>query len=664
MSDDRLRDREGYEGLLASMGLEPLGNWWLPGIREAGTARRLLAVAATDGEPASRPAEAAALLLGGGREFLLAFEGPWSPRGCTGRAWRRVRIGAADPVAALAGLLTGPDPDPRGLLLATTDGETVVRAVSGPGAGAARPLVLTGVGARIAEAAEAGARRGAEDAAAAWEAFRAGPDPAPAVLDAWAEALTVNPGTPDPVRRELLRSFPELWWRLPPDELVEMALAHPDPKATLRAVELGRRLAPDHWARLLRAAATERERWLLAMLAADWRTALDEETCALLAADPSARVRAEAARLPALPGHLAALLAEDPEAGIRATVCRSSWSVLPAGLRRALLTDGSAGVRTAAQLRHHEDRTLSREDFVREELGEPAVENCRLGPDLVEHLLATGDARLRRVLAANPRLDPGSVARLAEDPDEGVRYTVALRADLTEEQRAAIRVDVDPSDRSHTLSWVADRHEDPEAMRVLAASSHVLVRRSVARARRLPPDVVRRLAWDTDRVVQLFLAESCEDAPAEMLLRVWTWWTGSLSSPGRPRTHPNFPREGLLRFADDPHGRMRRLALDDPGSTPELAARFAGDRDPEVRRRAAEDPRLPVADAIRLTEDPVGSVRAAVLRHGPLPAAVLAAALPDRETARDAARNPGIPPHVVRAMAARCVTFAASVQGA
>ncbi|MGO4457797.1 PE-PGRS family protein [Streptomyces sp. M-16] len=663
MSDDRLRDREGYEALLASMGLEPLGNWWLPGIREAATARRLLAAAAADGEAAADPAEAAGLLLGGGREFLLAFDGPRAPRGCTGKAWRRVRIGAADPVAALAGILTGADPDPRGLLLATTDGETVARVSAGPGA--PRPLVLTGVGARIDAAAEAGARQGAEDAAAAWDAFLTGPDPSPALLEAWAEGLSSNPSTPGPVRRELLLPFPELWWRLPPDEFVETALAQADPKAVLRGVELGVRLTPAHWARLVRAAATERERWLLTMLAVDGRAALEESTCALLAADPSPRVRAEAAGLTGLPERQAALLAEDPDAGVRATVCRTSWSVLSADRRRALLADGSAAVRTAALLRRNEDLPLSREAFLREEPGERAVETCRLGPDLVEHLLATGDVRLRRALAANPRLDPESVARLAEDPDDGVRHTVALRADITEQQRAAIRVDVDPSGRSPTLRWVEDRHEDPEAMRVLAASSHLLVRRSVARARRLPPDVVQRLAWDTDRVVQLFLAESCEDAPAEMLLRVWTWWTGSLSSPGRPRTHPNFPREGLLRFADDPHGRMRRLALDDPQAPPELVSRFAGDRDPEVRYRAAEDPRLPVADAIRLTDDPDGSVRAAVLRHGPLPAAVLAVSLLDRETVVHAARNPGIPPHVVRAMAARCAaTFTAPVKRA
>ncbi|MEV0411292.1 hypothetical protein AB0I68_10925 [Streptomyces sp. NPDC050448] len=46
-------------------------------------------------------------------------------------------------------------------------------------------------------------------------------------------------------------------------------------------------------------------------------------------------------------------------------------------------------------------------------------------------------------------------------------------------------------------------HEDPEAMRRLAASAHVLLRSSVATARRLPPDVVERLARDEDAEVRL-----------------------------------------------------------------------------------------------------------------------------------------------------------------
>ncbi len=111
--------------------------------------------------------------------------------------------------------------------------------------------------------------------------------------------------------------------------------------------------------------------------------------------------------------------------------------------------------------------------------------------------------------------------------------------------------------------------------------------------RRAPsPDVVESPAHDEDRVVRLFLTESCDDAPADLLLDVWTWWPGSFSFPGRPRNHLNFPRDGLLRFADDPEPRLRLLALDDPASDADLVERFSRDPDGEVRRRAAEDPRL------------------------------------------------------------------------
>ncbi|SFH20953.1 hypothetical protein SAMN02787118_1604, partial [Streptomyces mirabilis] len=201
----------------------------------------------------------------------------------------------------------------------------------------------------------------------------------------------------------------------------------------------------------------------------------------------------------------------------------------------------------------------------------------------------------------------------------------------------------DPTSMSHTLPWVEDLHGDADAMRRLAASSHPLVRRSVARARHLPPDVVARLARDRDRVVRLFLAESCEDAPAEMLLEVWRWWDGSFTHPDRPRSHPNFPRTGLLRYAGDPSGRMRRLALDDPESTPADVARLARDPEAEVRRRAAEDTRLSPADAVRLLNDPAAHVRGTVIRNPQLPARVLAGLLHERDTACAAVTNPAIP---------------------
>ncbi|WP_159395720.1 hypothetical protein [Streptomyces sp. 3211] len=189
-------------------------------------------------------------------------------------------------------------------------------------------------------------------------------------------------------------------------------------------------------------------------------------------------------------------------------------------------------------------------------------------------------------------------------------------------------------------------------MRRLAASAHLLLRSSVATARRLPPDVVERLARDEDRVVRLFLAENCDDAPAEMLVEVWQWWDGSYSSPDRPYGHPNFPRRDLLRHADDPHPRLRQLALDDPDSTPALVERFGTDEDAEVRLRAATDPRLSAASAVRMLDDPDSAVRAMAARHPRLPVPVLVALLGDVATAEAAARNPALPVAVMERMTA------------
>ncbi|MBS2551545.1 hypothetical protein KGQ19_32225 [Catenulispora sp. NL8] len=159
---------------------------------------------------------------------------------------------------------------------------------------------------------------------------------------------------------------------------------------------------------------------------------------------------------------------------------------------------------------------------------------------------------------------------------------------------------IPPEAHSSALPWVAALHDDPDAMRQLAAHPNPLIRRGVARAPHLPPDVVNRLAHDEDRVVHLFLSESCDDTPAEVLLGVWGWWSGSFSFPGRPRNHPNFPTTGLLKYADDPDPHWRLLALADEASTPELVDRFAADPEFVVRLEAARDPRISPAALVPL----------------------------------------------------------------
>lgn len=282
-----------------------------------------------------------------------------------------------------------------------------------------------------------------------------------------------------------------------------------------------------------------------------------------------------------------------------------------------------------------------------------AVETRRLSPEQwVRVLAATADPKLRAVLAeleaeeaAYRRSGGRTGVQRAPGPESRPPVTPAEIAKM-----AATVPDIAPDHRTYALWWVAALHEDAEAMRQLAASPNLWIRRSVARATHLPPDVVDLLAHDGDRVVRLFLTESCDDAPADLLLDVWAWWPGSFSFPGRPRNHPNFPRHELLRFAEDPEARLRLLALDDPASSFDLVERFSRDPDPSVRRRAAEDVRLSPESAARLVKDPERGVCHSAWRNSALPAEVIVSLLVDERSAEEAARNPAIPASVMKYM--------------
>ncbi|MFC5750324.1 hypothetical protein [Actinomadura rugatobispora] len=477
--------------------------------------------------------------------------------------------------------------------------------------------------------------------------------PTERLLAAWADGLASNRAAPDDVLKGLLGyTFSFLWRRLPAS-VVDAAVDHPEWKVRALLAEAQPGMTSEQWTRLVLSESDASRRADLALAATARGARLAPTTYEKLAADPSAQVRVEAACFPDVPAHLLTALAADPDAAVRAAACGPAWPHLDAPARQKLVNDPDGKVRAAALLRHHEVEPLSRAVFESEGLREDAVRNCRLERELAEHLAHGLDPARRRALAWNPHLHPDVLALLAEDPDASVRMEVSTRPDLTEAQRAGVRIDFDPDLHSHDLGWVVALQEDADAMRRLAASSHPLVRRSVARTRRLPPDVVERLARDDDRVVRLFLAESCDDAPADMLLEVYRWWTGSLSHPDRPRGHPNFPRRGLLRFADDPDPRMRVLALDDLDSTAELVERLGGDPEAEVRSRVAVDPRLAPASAVRLLDDPHESVRRAAARNPRLPVRVLVGLLGDAGTAEYAAGNPSLPGGVMRAMVRR-----------
>ncbi|MCW8375909.1 hypothetical protein [Streptomyces justiciae] len=579
-------------------------------------------------------------LRGADGEFLVAVLG--HRIGGNDAWWTRVRhTGSGVPE------LTG---DP-GFVALSLDGQVLIAVL--PGADGTRVTALDRLPERLEEAAEAAASETEAERAEVWAAVPG----RPAWPLHWAEGIGSNPAATDELLIRLLDVETGFLHGCDRPAVLDAAVAHPDPQVRSRPADTFRpKLTSEQWVRLVRAEPSPDGRVFWAERARVWGAELPEDLYDDLLAGPS---RAQAAELPDLPARHLPDLATDTDARVRRAAC-ARWQELAAPLRERLLTDTDHAVRTAALLAHHTDVPLSREVLAALPDPRQALERCRLEPELEAELVKNGDTEVRQALAANPALSALGVAALAQDSRDDIRSTVAVRPDLTEEQRAAVRHDFDPTSMSYTLAWVEDLHGDAEAMRRLAASSHPLVRRSVARARRLPPDVVARLARDEDRVVRLFLAESCEDAPGDMLLDVWRWWDGSFSHPDRPRSHPNFPRVGLLRFMTDPSGRMRRLALDDPESTPADVAHLARDPEAEVRRRAAEDPRLSPADAVRLLNDPAVHVRDTVTRNPRLPARVLAGLLHDRDTAHTAVTNPAIPAPVLDRILAAAPTAVAA----
>ncbi|MEU5404294.1 PE-PGRS family protein [Streptomyces sp. NPDC005963] len=584
-------------------------------------------------------------LFGGDGVFLIDVAGNWT--GCAPRPWTRVQLTEQ---WDLAGVL-GERPGQPEFITLSLDGDTLL------GVTTEEDEVWLIVMDHLRERQEAAARAAAHESprkqAAAWTSLFQGPESSERVREMWAHGLALNPAAPDGLRTRLLGVSHFLLWRRQPAAVVEAAIVHPDGKVRQLLAEAQPGLTAEQRTRLILGERESRHRWILTMLAADQRAELTDAAYEQLAADPSARVREETTRLRGLPVRILTAMAGDDVPSVRASACQRAWPHLDGPARRKLLSDPSGKVRIEALLRYHREHPMPRSVFDTEEVRKRAVESCRLERGLAEHLVRHGEPAQRSSLAGNPHLDPDLVGLLAQDPDKNVRFVVATRADITEEQRAGIPIDFDPRGHYYPLDWVMALHEDPCAMRRLAASSHPLIRRSVARARHLPAVVVERLAHDDDRVVQLFLAESCDDAPADMLLRVWQWWTGSLSTPDRPHGHPNFPRHNLLRYANDPNARMRQLALDDPESTPELVETFSRDTNEEVRHRAASDPRLSPASAVRLLDDPHERVRYAAALHPKLPGWVMIRLLRDADTAQNAARNPALPVPVMEQMLQR-----------
>ncbi|MFG2812772.1 PE-PGRS family protein [Streptomyces sp. NPDC048410] len=468
---------------------------------------------------------------------------------------------------------------------------------------------------------------------------------------AWREGLAANPAAPAAVLRRLLDIGPEdplpsrLKYRELPEDVIAAWIAHPE--WAVRAELAERPLDAEQYAALFRD-PDPRHRWLLLTSVVHQAPEFTEATFAQLATDPSPRVRAELVYHRDLPVRHLTVLAADPDPGVRKEVVTRGWTRQTPSVRTALLADPDTGVRAEAVLLHQPSAPLSTADFAAlpgDTQREYAARTRILARELAEELVHRTETALRAAAAQNPHLGADLVALLGQDPEPAVRWWVYVRPELTDAERSRVAVEFDPTDHFRPLEWVRDLHDDEEAMRRCATSAHVALRRSAAAAKNLPPDVVDLLAHDEDWLVRLFLAERCAQAPAEVLLEMVRTWNGY--SAMRMIEHPNFPRQGLLRFADDPDPRTRKLALLDPEAPAELVERLSRDPDPSVRWSALDNERLSGASVIRLLDDPRSAIREAAAADPRLPTRVLTALLRDRTTAMAAAANPAIPEPVM-----------------
>ncbi|MFI1354827.1 HEAT repeat domain-containing protein [Streptomyces sp. NPDC020898] len=396
----------------------------------------------------------------------------------------------------------------------------------------------------------------------------------------WRDGLILNPALPAPVLARLLTggklTATAAFWlahcSLDRDKTAALvASPHSDHR---RLVTENPYADVDVLARLARD-PEPRVRVAHAASVGDGGRRISEGVLEILAADSEPRVRRAAARLP-LPVPVRARLAEDEDASVRAAALTEElWPQLSSAVREALLADPEPQVRDAVA------KLLPSNP---EPLPEPHLR------------VQDPDPRVRSRAALDPDVPTALALRLAEDPDDRVRLDLSMREDLTAEQRSSIAYVV-PGGYATTPRWIMERGHEPDVARRAAASGHVLLRRGIAGRRHLPADVVDRLAQDEDFFVKLTLCESCQDAPHELVLEMYTHWHGLRWS--FLRVHPNFARPGLARFVDHPNPRLRRAALDDPEAGPELVMRLIDDPDAEVARWALRDPRLPTEELHR-----------------------------------------------------------------
>lgn len=319
-----------------------------------------------------------------------------------------------------------------------------------------------------------------------------------------------------------------------------------------------------------------------------------------------------------------ARLIDDPEPDVRVILAygpevgRRAAQPLPEDVQRRLLTDPSARVRTAAGWSPHLAPHLW-EKFVAPTEPAPQI----LDETAVARALAGDDERERESLAWDSSVSKGRIRALATDPAHRVRLAYASRHDLTEAERAQVDYHVGPQDRVETATWLKES-KDQDVIMAGARSANLLLRRTVAYNRRLPPEGVELLSRDPDYIVRLLLCENQAGIDPEIVLQ--TYLACEFVTAGDLLAHRDFPKRGLApRFADDPDPTRRHLVTLDPDADPGILVGLVDDPDEWVRTCVIRHPNLPADVLLACHADPAN--RVAALGNPGLPTALLHQAL-------------------------------------
>lgn len=294
-------------------------------------------------------------------------------------------------------------------------------------------------------------------------------------------------------------------------------------------------------------------------------------------------------------------LLDHPDPKLRAAVAEV-WRDRPLEALKRMLADAEPAVREAAT-RHQRPGVPA--ELVAACLADPATcanvaRYARLTSHQVRQLIRGGDNEMLQAVACNPHLTAAAIEALIGVPHPAVRLAVAQSRHIDADTRNRLFTQMEAEaaagdeDAEIALTWNLNEpwwlHDEPlERKLSFVDAPQAVFRRVLAGCRDLPDQAWQRLDNDPDVTVRRAAARR-PDAPADVLERLVREHGDVHHIRPTLVEHPNFPRDRLRTFLDDPNPAARCLALHDPTLPVEALERLAAE--PGMRREVAAHPML------------------------------------------------------------------------